>query len=420
MKKKNEFDFFIIKRLDQLEKSNSLSNIYNLSTLNKVKEVKPKKNNKIQNLFQNIIKSEDSEKISYDNKMIIIQALKKSILSSNLSFKWSLISFRNHLISVHFNMVISALISIAYCIYAKKYNLSENLNTNNSFVVSNTSFHVNNSINFSNELNNNSIFSNITNIFKEKDKINEIELIMGSLFNHILLIPIWIIFFLKYIPQRNEINQIIYKVTRYILICESFENKNFYYYLLKDYSILVTKKDFYFNNLSSPEIEDNLHPEKNIFLYCINYINDSLIKNNIKSNYYQLMTREDRVDINVLIKLIEVYSDEKYKKLFKKILIPIIFFFLITFYYSRASLQYIHFSISGIILILFLANFLCSEYSKISEKNLDLLIDIYNNVLLERKRFIYRRNKLIMYFVLKDKINDKNQIINAIEKIIDS
>ena len=132
------------------------------------------------------------------------------------------------------------------------------------------------------------------------------------------------------------------------------------------------------------------------------------------------MTREDKADINVLIKLIEVYSDEKYKKLFKKILIPIIFFFLITFYYSRASLQYIHFSISGIILILFLANFLCSEYSKISEKNLDLLIDIYNNVLLERKRFIYRRNKLIMYFVLKDKINDKNQIINAIEKIIDS
>ena len=80
MKKKNEFDFFIIKRLDQLEKSNSLSNIYNLSTLNKIKELKPKNNNKIQNLFQNIIKSEDSEKISYNNKKIIIQALKKSIL----------------------------------------------------------------------------------------------------------------------------------------------------------------------------------------------------------------------------------------------------------------------------------------------------------------------------------------------------
>jgi hypothetical protein len=269
-------------------------------------------------------------------------------------------------------------------------------------------------------LSNNSFFSNIANIYKEKDKINEIELIMGSLFNHILLIPIWIIFFLKYIPQRNEINQIIYKVTRYILICESFENKNFYYYLLKDYSILVTKKDFYFNKLSSPGIEDNLHPEKSIFLYCINYINDSLIKNNIKSNYYQLMTREDRIDINVLIKLIEIDSDEKYKKLLKKILIPILFFFLITFYYSRASFQYIHFSISGVIIILFLANFLISEYSKISEKKLDLLIDIYNTVLLKKKRFIYRRNKLIMYFVLKDNIYDKNQIINAIEKIIDS
>ena len=47
-------------------------------------------------------------------------------------------------------------------------------------------------------------------------------------------------------------------------------------------------------------------------------------------------------------------------------------------------------------------------------------IDRYNEILIQKKRFIYRKNKLLMYLALKDNNYTKSQIINFIEKIINS
>ena len=43
MEKSKEYNFFIIERLDQYEEADSVSNIYDLSILNKIKEKKNKK-----------------------------------------------------------------------------------------------------------------------------------------------------------------------------------------------------------------------------------------------------------------------------------------------------------------------------------------------------------------------------------------
>ena len=78
--------FFIIERLDMDKKSENLKKIYDLSILDKVYEVKPNDESKIQINSENNLNENEKEKI--------IKVIKKAALSANFAFKWKLDSFR--------------------------------------------------------------------------------------------------------------------------------------------------------------------------------------------------------------------------------------------------------------------------------------------------------------------------------------
>ena len=423
MKNKNKSNYFIIERLDREEKADSFSNIYNLKALDTIKEVKPQNDSESEKYCHSIIKSEDAEKIRYGEKMIIIQAIKKAILSSNFCYNWGLKAHRYYLIFSQLMSLISAMIRIIIFLYRRRNTLNSIINKNDSFVSSNTTLNFNDSINNNtNEFINNSYHSNETNLNLEEkiELFSKFSYFISPLFNSILMIPIWIIFFFKFIPQRDKINEIIYKFTRYLLVCESFENKKYYYHLMDDYSILVTKKDYFINNIDSSEINEKLSPEKNIFLYCINYINDYILEGYKQSIYYDLLPKIDKESIMLLREFIKVNIKEKSKRMIKRILVPAIILLYSTYFYNRTIFKYANILMSGLEYIKIIIEYFCDEYYDSNDKKLDLFIDIYNDNFLSKKKFIYRKGKLIMFLTLKDNNYDKNQVIKAIEKIINS
>ena len=423
MKNKNKSNYFIIERLDREEKADSFSNIYNLKALDTIKEVKPQNDSESEKYCHSIIKSEDAEKIRYGEKMIIIQAIKKAILSSNFCYNWGLKAHRYYLIFSQLMSLISAMIRIIIFLYRRRNTLSSIINKNDSFVSSNTTLNFNDSINNNtNEFINNSYHSNETNLNLEEkiELFSKFSYFISPLFNNILMIPIWIIYFFKFIPQRDKINEIIYKFTRYLLVCESFENKKYYYHLMDDYSILVTKKDYFINNRDSSEINEKLSPEKNIFLYCINYINDYILEGYKQSIYYDLLPKIDKESIMLLREFIKVNIKEKSKRMIKRILVPAIILLYSTYFYNRTIFKYANILMSGLEYIKIIIEYFCDEYYDSNDKKLDLFIDIYNDNFLSKKKFIYRKGKLIMFLTLKDNNYDKNQVIKAIEKIINS
>ncbi len=423
MKNKNKSNYFIIERLDREEKADSFSNIYNLKALDTIKEVKPQNDSESEKYCHSIIKSEDAEKIRYGEKMIIIQAIKKAILSSNFCYNWGLKLHRYYLIFSQLMSLISAMIRIIIFLYRRRNTLSSIINKNDSFVSSNTTLNFNDSINNNtNEFINNSYHSNETNLNLEEkiELFSKFSYFISPLFNNILMIPIWIIFFFKFIPQRDKINEIIYKFTRYLLVCESFENKKYYYHLMDDYSILVTKKDYFINNKESSEINEKLSPEKNIFSYCINYIYDYLLEGNNKSIYYKLLSDEDKIYIILLREFIEAI-EKKSEGLYKRIMISSYILLFSTYFYNKTIFEYINVLMNGMTLISFLLEYFINEYyNNSNEKKLDIIIEAFNDAFLEKKKFFYRRGKLIMFLTLKNNNYDKSQVIKAIEKIIDS
>lgn len=419
MKKNNDSNYFFIERLDQEVKADSLSNIYNLKVLEK--ETKTQNDNKKEKNCQSLIKSEDADKLRYGEKLIIIQAIKKAILSSNFSYKWSLRDYRYDLIIFQIINLIYAMIIIIIILYQRKNTLNSIINKNESFAVSNTTFNFNDSINdYTNEFINNSYHLNETNSDEVREIYSRLSSIISPFFNFFLLIIIWIIFLFKFIPQRNKINEIIYKFTKYLLVCESYDNKNYYYYLLDDYSILVTKKDYFISNKDTSEINEKLSPEKNIFSYCINYINDYLLQGDNKSIYYKLLSNFDKASVKLLREFMKEHIEEKSERMIKRILVPATILLYSTFFYNRTIFKYINIPISGLSLIKILLEYFCNEYYNSNDKKLDLFIDIYNDTLIQKKKFIYRRNKLIMLLTLKVSNYNKKQVIKAIEKIIDS
>ena len=96
-------NFFIIERLDKDSESENLKNIYDLSVLDKVKEIKIIKKN------QKCIKK--VKNISQDEKERIIQVVKKTILSANSTYKWRLETFKLILILVHLFIFLSGITS---------------------------------------------------------------------------------------------------------------------------------------------------------------------------------------------------------------------------------------------------------------------------------------------------------------------
>ena len=101
MEKEKQKNYFIIKRLELNEESNSLSNVYDLSILNNIKEKKSDKTNETKQYFRNIIKAYNKRKINPEKKIQILKVVKKAILSSNLTYKWSSITDKKIFVFTH-------------------------------------------------------------------------------------------------------------------------------------------------------------------------------------------------------------------------------------------------------------------------------------------------------------------------------
>ena len=418
MEKGEEQNFFIIERLDASEESDVISNVYDLSILNKVKERKKNKNSKIKQYFKNIIRSDETKKISQEKKIEIIQAVKKAILSSNLTYKWKLVTFKQILIFVHIIFFIS---TITHSINEKSenniFNLLLNNNTNPEY---NVIINYNNSMNITNISDNNLYFINKTSDLNNKRKIN-ISFALILIIKQISIIPIWFIFKFKYIPKWNKANDILHKFTSYLLLCESYKSKYYFYYLMKDFSILVTTKQYYYEHkelfpFSSPKYEYIY--EKNIILYSINIISDFILEQPTSFNYYELISIDDYANIKLLNKYVENNLKEKLKNFNRKILSPVMIGLLIAILYSKPSLVYTICSITLLFLIFLISGYIFKEYIKIYKLNIDSFIDSFNDLLLKKNRFIYRKNKLMMYLALKENNYTKEQIINIVGKIV--
>ena len=78
MEKKNQMNYFIIKRLDNKEKSSNLSKIYDLSLLKESKEINHKSNS--------LEKISNQDDINYNNNKQLIKVIKKN----NFKYKFIL------------------------------------------------------------------------------------------------------------------------------------------------------------------------------------------------------------------------------------------------------------------------------------------------------------------------------------------
>ena len=197
MKNNKEKLLFLIPRLDKEEKSSSISNIYYLSVLKYIKEIYQPKDNKIKNYFHNLINGEKPKNLNQNKKMNILQAVKKTILSTNLSYKWRLISFKRALINMHIRTFLYRIFT--YFIFQNIIDFDSYILT--YFIKSYTSSNLNNTIiNNTNESFNNSTILNITNLIEEKtDKYN---MYFNLLISNLYIIPFWCLLLLRYINDE--------------------------------------------------------------------------------------------------------------------------------------------------------------------------------------------------------------------------
>ena len=416
MEKEKQINYFIIEKLHLDENSDNLSNIYDLSVLNYIKEKKLEKKKKTKQYFNNIIKVESTKKINLKNKTQILKAVKKTILSSNIINKPSLIAIKKINVFVRIFFFILALI---LKIHANKGSTILNQSINNTNIPFNNTNNYINSININENysiisfiFNNTSLFYSIrnNNIYQFAKNIKEI-----------IAISFWLLYLYILIPKWDKINDTLYKITNYLLLCESKENNNYFYYLMKDFSVLVTKKKYYnenkklLPNLASND-KYNYLSSNNIILYCINIINDYKCIKSISIRNFKIMPNDDYNDIKVLTIYIENNFKEKIIIYIIKILIPLIISIIINIINFKPEYELVFYFL--IIILLLICEFIFMEYIQDNELNIDKFIDIYNDLLLQKNRFIYRKNKLIMYFALKNNNYTKKQIIMFIEKII--
>ena len=94
--KKKQSNFFILERTDQYEESDSVKNVYDLSILDKIKEIddsthdnKTQSKDKILDAKNKKLSKEKKHiKINHEKKSEIIKIVKKMILSGNLIYNW--------------------------------------------------------------------------------------------------------------------------------------------------------------------------------------------------------------------------------------------------------------------------------------------------------------------------------------------
>ena len=421
MGKGKQMNYFIIKRLDSQKESVSLSNIYDLSILNNIKEKKEDKKNKTKQYFNNILKGENSEKINLEKKTQILKVVKKAMLSSNLTNESSLIKITK----------IYVFIKIFFLILntnQKFHYNKENTNLNQTINGMNHTF--NNTNNYNNTINTayndgGNIFSFIFNNILFDLLIKNIKL--QNIYNFyanikkVILISFWLLYLYKLIPKWNKINDTIYKITSYLLLCESKENNNYFYYLMNDFSILVTKKKYLYekkNLLPILSSKIGYLPDNNIILYCINIVDNIISEKVITIKNHILISKDDYNDIKMLKLYIEISYQENLKKYVKKILTPLIISIIINIINFNLEYELFLFFVTLILIIICALIFL--EYIQVNEKEIDIFVGVLNELLIKKNRFIYRRNKLFMYFALKNNNYTKEQIISFIERIIGS
>ena len=420
MEKEEKINSFIIERLDLNKESNSSSNIYDLSILDHIKEKKSKKRNKNKQYFKKFIKTENTKKISLEKKTLILRVVKKAILSSNSFNKSNLMTVKKLLLFINLYCFIS---TITQNIYDTKESnsLNQTINgTNFSFNMKNSS---NNSI--SNITNNdgfifyffnNTLFDSLINNTTFQNIVN-----FTSNMRQIIFLLFWFFYCYKLIPNWDKINDTLHKITSHLLLCESKENNNYNFNLMKDFSILVTKKESYSSNKKLlpivPEKNESLS-DKNIILYCISIIDNYICEKSITIKNRKLISNDDYHYIKVLKLYIEKSSQEIIKKYHKKLLIPFVISMIITIVYYNPEYEYLIYFLTFILIIL--SEFIFLQYIQSSDLNIDYFIEIYNCLLIKENRLIYKKNQLIMYFALRNNNYSKNQIINFIEEIINS
>ena len=414
-------NYFIIERIDNEKESDNLKNIYDLSILDKIKRVKY--NNKIKKL----------RTFNQKQKERIIQVVKKAILSTNLTYKWKLESFKQMLLFFHIFMCFSSLSSLIkdpskdslLSIYFNNFNFDKKVEYNISYNLNET---INNFTNDTEKYWSNSSDYNATNI--NNKRFNKNTVLISAIINQIMVIPIWFVFFNRLIPKWEKVNDILYKITNYLLCCESLNKGKYVYHLMKNYSILVVKKKFISEYKKLPDelknqsllpinqIKNDIVINKNIFSYCISIINDFVLEDFAIVNYHKLISDEDSADINILIKYMESSLHEKIKKYIKTILIPLSLLIFISIYNNKNSNIYFTLSTIFIFVNLLIGKYIFKEYYRSYKENIDNFIDNFNLVLIQKNRFIYRKDRLILFFALKSNHYTKNEIVNAIKKII--
>ena len=278
----------------------------------------------------------------------------------------------------------------------------------------------NNSINITN---NGDISYNFFNNIICRSQLENISIKYKKIFHlaeyiyTIIFISFLSFYLYKLIHKWDKINDTLYKITSYLLLCESKENNKFFYYLMKDFSILVTKKKYYYENKKLLPIlppKNQYLSDKNIILYCINIINKS--EKFIIINNYELISNSDFNDIKVLTIYIEQNLGEQLLIYDYKISHPIRISIIIAIIYFRPEYELLFFLL--LFMLIIISKFIKNGYIQANNFYTDNFIDAYNDLLINKNRFIYRKDNLIMYFALKDNNYTKKQIINFIEKII--
>ena len=418
MENEKHMNYFIIERKKLKEEPDYLTNIYDLSILNNIKEKKPYTRNKVKKYFQNIVKTDNTKKINLEKKTQILKVVKKVILSSNTIRKPNYITLKKICL---FAQLFYFILAITLKSRIDKENIFLNLLINDKNIPFNVSKNYTNTTNITNDdgilsyIFNNTFFDFLIN----NTKFNNIYNFAKNI-KEMIIILVWLFYLYKIIPNWDKINDALYKITSYLVSCESNENNNYFYYLLKDFSILVTKKQYYYKNKNLLPIlppKNGYLPDNNIFLYCINIINNFIGLKSITIKNHKLISNEDYNDIKVLTLFIEKIFKEELKIYIYKIMKPLIISFIINIIFYNPEYELILYFLMFILIIV--SEFIFIEYIQANELIIDEFIDIYNDSLIKKNRFIYRKNKLIMYFALKNNNYTKKQIIKLIERIID-
>ena len=313
--------------------------------LSKLKEIKELKGNK---------------SINQEKKEIIFSTIKKLILSINLYSKWKTNTTQYLLIFIHFSFIISGL-----CSFVK----------------------------------------NKEDFIKKNKKIS--KFILKLIILHLMLIPLWIIFYNKVSNISNKIQRIMLNLGKYILKYDSMNNKYFNFELLSDYSLKVISKDNY-----------KIKKDECIFLYAISFNIDFFEAEDIL--YKSLIPNSDFAIINNIYTFMNQELNTRFEFFLNKLIIPS-FISIISFYYLSKDTPYYVIKCTFVFLILLIFVILLeNDYKKEYLEKFENYLKNYNQNYYIHGKYIYKYKSLLIIFTLNTigKIFALDKIKRGIQKIL--